>query len=363
VLDELSQQEITAYETIASALENLGDSEAVIRISRRGKSGGLEFCEQIPVDPAFSPQYIKENWGGGIYSVQFYGPKPGETGNKYLKQVTLRIAGAPREKKEEPEGPTRGGLSGDPAVLAMQLELATLKGMLAGLTQAKGADAGNPLDNLEKLTTIVKNMMPPTSGQLDPSAILGFAREAVGFAKEMAPEPAGEVGVWDRILDRAVEPGIEVLKEALAAQKAGVLAGTEMPMMGPGPVDPTPPTTTPGTGGPMWQVELAKIVPRLLRRAREGKDPVLAAQLFLEDAPGGVVVELERLAGDPQFVPVVLDLAERNFPEVTAVREWVREFVQAVQEELTPEPEPVPEGVPVLTVEPKAKKKKEETPA
>jgi hypothetical protein len=97
-----------------------------------------------------------------------------------------------------------------------------------------------------------------------------------------------------------------------------------------------------------------------LKRAREGKDPELAAALFLEDAPGGVVMQLEELAKDGGFVTTTLALAEQYFPEVKEVRGWVEMFLKAVQENLVEEEEPAPTAGPALTVEvtekPKRKK-------
>jgi hypothetical protein len=284
-----------------------------------------------------------------VYSIQLWGPKPGEVGTKYLKSVTVKIAGVSKEKKEPEPGATQAGhASGDPAVIALQLELATLKGMLAGM-QAKGEQA-NPLDNLEKLTTVMRNLMPPQAptGGAMPSEILQFARDAVGLAKEFTPEPVTEGVPWGLIAEKIVEPSIGLIGQALAAQKAGA------PLPAVNPVAEIPATTT---GAPMWQVELAKIVPRLLKRARDGKDPELAAELFLEDAPGGAVEQLAALAPDENFVPTVLALAEQNFPDVTPVRAWVQAFLEAVREQLLPEP--VPDGTPALKVEVSEKPKRE----
>jgi len=150
------------------------------------------------------------------------------------------------------------------------------------------------------------------------------------------------------IAEKIVEPSIGLIGQALAAQKTGA------PVPAVNPVAEIPAVT----GAPMWQVELAKIVPRLLKRARDGKDPELAAELFLEDAPGGAVEQLAALAPDENFVPTVLGLAEQNFPDVTPVREWVRAFLEAVREQLLPEQ--VTDGTPALKVEVSEKPKKKE---
>jgi hypothetical protein len=357
-LDDLSEQDVSAYETLAAVLESLGDSDAVIRISRARKTGGFEFCEQLPADPSFSPQYIKDNWGGGVYSVQLWGPKPGQTGTKYLKSVTVKVAGAPKEKKEpEPEAPAARGFGADPSVVQLQLELATLKGMLAGMQTAKAGESGNPLDNLEKLTTVMKNLMPaaPALPGANPSEMLAFVREAMELGKTAAGGSGdGEGTPWGLIVEKAVEPAIGLIGQALAAQKAGGLPAVETaPVVA---ANPSAPALAPGA--PMWQAELAKIVPRLLKRAREGKDPELAAALFLEDAPGGVVMQLEELAKDGGFVTTTLALAEQYFPEVKEVRGWVEMFLKAVQENLVEEEEPAPTAGPALTVEVTEKQKR-----
>ena len=348
-VEEANERDIAAYEALADVLDSLGESEALIRLNRRGKTGGMEFCEQVPADASFGPQYIKENWGGGVYSVQLWGPKPGETGVKYLKQVTVKIAGVPKEKKEpeaEPVARIGSGIA-DASVIALQIELATVKGMLAGMQTKGGGDGSNPLDNLEKLTTIVKNMMPPPApaGGMGAGEVFGIVRDVMNLSKEMAPEGGGSEGTpWGMIIDKAVEPAIALIGQALAAQKAG------QPMPGPTVPDVVAVQQIP-SGAPMWQAELAKIVPRLLRRARDGKDPALAADLFLEDAPGGVVEQLDALVDDPQFVPTVLALAEQNFPDVVPVRGWVGAFLEAVKESLIENREQSSAGKPTLTVE------------
>lgn len=330
-LDEpVSERQAEAYETFADILDNLGAQEGFIKINRRGKSGGMEFCEQVPATPDFSEEYVSRNWGGGVYSIHMHGPDPERPGRmKYLTSVTFHIAGPARAVKasEEAKPTSVAGDGQSPAMVQLMLELATLKGMVAGMQQQGGAS--NPLDNLEKLTTIVKNMMPANpQGGASPSEILAFARESVSFAKEMAPEP-GEGTPWGMIIDKAVEPAIGLIGQALAAQKAGAPNVATVGM-----VEAPPAVAALPEGVPMWQVEIAKIVPRLLRRARDGKDPGLAAELFLEDAPGGVVEQLAVLAQDENFVPTVLALAEQNFPDVTPVRQWVADFLQAVKESL-----------------------------
>jgi hypothetical protein len=332
-MDEpLGERYAEAYETFTDILENIGTQEGFIKINRRGKTGGMEFCEQVPATPDFSEEYVSRHWGGGVYSIHMYGPDPERPGRtKYLTAVTFHIAGAPRDRKldADAKAPVAGMPGTDPAMVALMLELATLKGMVSGM-QAQGGGGTNPLDNLEKLTNIVRNLMPTApAGGASPNEILSFAREAVGFAKEMAPEPSDGTP-WGMIIDKAVEPAIGLIGQALAAQKVGTA-----PTIVEGETVPVAAEIPAMTGAPMWQVELAKIVPRLLRRARDGKDPGLAAELFLEDAPGGVVEQLAELAKEEQFVPTVLALAEQNFPDVAPVRQWVADFLQAVKESLT----------------------------
>lgn len=333
VTDLPNERQAEAYETFADILDNLGAQEGFIKINRRGKSGGMEFCEQVPATPDFSEEYVSRNWGGGVYSIHMHGPDPERPGRmKYLTSVTFHIAGPARITKADADARAPAAAGGDPVVAALMIELATVKGMLAGM-QTRGEQT-NPLDNLEKLTTVMRNLMPPTpAGGASPNEILSFAREAVGFAKEMAPEPTGGDGTpWGLIIDKAVEPAIGLISQALAAQKGApeVSPGTIPPVM----VASTGVEIPAMVGAPMWQLEIAKIVPRLLRRARDGKDPGLAAELFLEDAPGGVVEQLSQLAQDEQFVPTVLALAEQHFPDVTPVRQWVADFLQAVRESL-----------------------------
>ncbi len=334
---ELTDRQAEAYDTFAGILEGLGEQEGHIKINRRGKSGGMEFCERVPATPDFDEEYVRRSWGGGVYSIQMFGPDPEKPGRtKYLTSVTFYITGAPRDKKAEDDGATTvtppGGVSGES--LELRLRLASLEGMLAGMSKGSGGsgDHGNPLDNLEKLTTIVKNLMPApvAAGGMGAGEVFGIVRDVIGLSKEMAPE-SSEGTPWGMIIDKAVEPAIGLIGQALAAQKAGSLP--------PGTIPPTIVASTdvqiPSmTGAPMWQVELAKIVPKLLARARAGKDPTLAADLFLEDAPGGALEQLRAFAADGNFVATVLALAEQNFPEVGPVREWVAEFLAAVRDGL-----------------------------
>ena len=85
----------------------------------------------------------------------------------------------------------------------------TVKGMLAGMQTKGSGDGSNPLDNLEKLTTIVKNMMPPPApaGGMGAGEVFGIVRDVMNLSKEMAPEGGGEGTPWGMIIDKAVEHG------------------------------------------------------------------------------------------------------------------------------------------------------------
>jgi hypothetical protein len=335
----LTDRQAESYELLAELLANVGESDAVIRISRRGKAGGLEFCEQIPATPDFSEDTVKRDWGGGHYSIQFWGPNPDKPGQrKYIQSVTFHITGQPKEKQDEPDRPVGNGDH------SLALHLARLEGLVEGLKSGGGAVARNPLDDLAKLTEVMRNLMPqnPAPGA-NPSEILSFAREAVGFAKEMAPEPAGESTPWDKLIEKGIEPAIDVIKEAMAQQKQIAGGATVVPAIEAGVTAPVPPPVTVAPGAPMWQAEVAKVMPRLIARAQKGTDPEAIAYLFLEDAPGGVVQELAKVAADPEFVPAALQVIEQYFPDVKPVHQWFHDFLTAVRDELLEEeakPEP-----------------------
>lgn len=354
-LEQAAEVFDTPFDVLDGVLAQLPPGEAVVNVMRRdnGHGGKLKYVRRIAVTPDFSLDTIRDRWGGGKFVLQFFGPD--ERGRQaHVRSVTVDIEGEPHDEPARPD-PARGpgpGVaelqalqSGASGLVTLQLELATLKGMLAGLTQGKGT-APDPLEMMERLTTVIRNLQPatPAAPAGNPSEILAFAREAVGFAKEMAPG-ADESSAWEKLADKVGVPALQLIREGMAQRgHAGALP----------PAAPAAPTVTGGApvNAADW-MQLAPYARQLVIRAQQGRDPELAAEGLLEElehAHPALFQEIAGLATQPNFATVaierlaLLDLRVNEPP----IRAWLEQFAAHVaasfEEEQRnddgPEPEP-----------------------
>lgn len=314
---------------VDAALAQLGPGESVVNVMRRASATGtLKYLRRIAVTPDFSLDLVRETWGGGKYVLSFFSPD--ERGRQqHVRSVTVDIEGEPHAPPVERAAPGIADVealaraTAGPGSSALELEVARLRGLVEGLTQGRAATA-DPLEMLERLTTIMRNTQPPAAAAGNPSEILAFAREAVGFAKEMAPG-SGDTSAWEKMIDKVGAPALELIRQGMAQRAGGAAPPAALPAAtdGAGPVNATE-----------W-LQLAPHVRQLVIRAQQGRDPELAAEGFLEEmehSHPALFEEIASLALQPGFVAAaverlaLLDLRVSEPP----IRAWVEKFAAAV---------------------------------
>jgi hypothetical protein len=154
------------------------------------------------------------------------------------------------------------------------------------------------------------------------TSIMGAVEKVVGVGRDLAPEREAGGTNWAPVVDRTVD-AIKLLVEENRAQRGA-------PALGPG--TPDAPVATFPEGTPMWQVEIAQWIPKLLVRAEGDKDAQLAATVFLEDvtpATGRAVVEQ---ALGATFVADTLKQLALIEPRTTQHAEWFTDFLTQIQD-------------------------------
>lgn len=329
------------FGVLQDVLAELGDGEAIVKILRRNpQNNNLRYLRQMTVTPDFGEQVLQDEFGGGVYTLQFWAPDPSTGRRIHVRTMKLELEGPQRpltlpavHAEPAAAAPANGAQVSD--VVQMRIELARLQGMIEGMKEAGATGAAkqvDPLEMMERLSTIMRNTAPAAAPG-NPSEILAFAREAVGFAKEMAPEPggAGGEGPWEKLIDKVGAPAIDLIRQGLAQRATGpVAAPTDTPA-----ASALPPGGAVDGTATQW-LALAPHMRQLVKRAEQGRDPELAADGLLEELEHNhpqLYAEIAQLATAPDFVAVAMQRVALLEPRVQSdanIRSWVERFALAV---------------------------------
>lgn len=333
--DEVLSPDVEIEEVIADVA---GNEEPVVKINRRMPDHGQEYCGQLTVTPGMLlEEEVAARWGGGKFVCQFWARQPGDTRRRPVRSVTIRIAGEPRDPKREEKQPAAPAVAASASVEArlqeLQIANARLEGRLEGMTVAGAAKtaAPDPVAMFKDFAAIIASTKPAAPVAIDPLAqvtsIMGAIEKVVGVGRDLAPEREAGGTNWGPVVDRTVE-AIRLLVDENRAQRT-------LPPRTDGGAAPAEVKALP-EGTPMWQVEIAQWVPKLVGRAEGDKDPEAAAIVFLEDVSPATVKMIEGVVKEPTFVAATLAQLAVIDPRAKQYAEWFTEFLTAVQEQLTP---------------------------
>src|SRR2546421_383830 len=285
---------------VSEGLVNLGEvldefseqAEAVLLARWNPEKKKRQYVATLPI-AQFSFEHVRDTYGGGDYFASLTDKK-----SRILKTTSFSIDDRFKGGWGGPSAPADGARAnggGDPD--GTRIKLAELEGELRGLRGGGQDRALDPISLIEKLTTVMRSLAPPApAGPPDPLSaidkIVGVVEKVVGVGREIAPErPATD---WGHVVDRGVDAVEKILDESRAQRVPGVP---------PAPANGAPPALPPGVEAlPAWQQEVLGWIPRLLQRAKDGKDPELAADVFLEDVSRGTAVALEAVVQVEGFV-------------------------------------------------------------
>lgn len=346
-VDELTPEQIQELQPDANelAVEQLFEQAASendwkYRVLRKtGESSrDVEFVmEAMPSD--FPSQtslelYLSQNYGGGKYRVLVY------FRGKLKRNLELRIA---ESKLKAPL--QAGGFDAAGAKIAQVLErmISTsneqhtreMAALRADLALQRSQPAPDPFAQLEKLTTVLRNLQPPAASA--PSATGGFS----DMLRFMDLQDKLEARVLERVRDPDREPGIlDLLNNApKIIESLGSLRGVPSlpapPATGANADAPTPvlPDSSPvPTGEPMTVDDFTRLIPLftvLQGQAEADNDPETYAALILDNAdrvagPG----TLERLLAMPDLQSRI----EKAYPLAATRKQWWKELIDLLRE-------------------------------
>lgn len=298
-----------------------------IRIYKLDKAAGNaeEFMFSVlPAELDGLFERIRDSEGTGTYRMRAYRKASGR--NQIFKQHDFRIR-APAKPQSPQERPSE--LS---AILAAMKEQAERnERLLRDLLTAKPAQEqprGSAFDDLEKLTTIIKNLTPeaPRTQQQPQQDLTQVFVKGVEFAEKIVGDKGGggETNLWD--IAKAVIsnlPAVAALAQAQAqhgsrpaAPKPGqpprsaqVKHNAGAPPANPQPAPPQHPQVND------QQAAMLEMLQYLLTRAARNSDPGFYADWLVENVDGEIIT-LMLAQPDPVSMAIVLE------PRVASYRLW-----------------------------------------
>lgn len=323
---------------LLQAIGELGESQGVCRIYRQ-RRGALRpvYVTDIPAHE-FTLPYLQQHCGGGLYIVKVL-----DGNRRHFKQATVEVEG--------PEVTPGPGPAPSPS-MAVTAAPSPLEMMLGELTKSSQAIAAALLQRpappdeatiRSRLLEEMKAMREAMGGAsaLDPTKIVDVLKTGIDLAKDSAG--GGEAaGGYGPIIMRAVEIlGPQVAELLTAAAGRAAQAPARLPIAPPERGAPpeareVSPTPAPPASSEVDPVKLQEHierklmqtwVPKLVQMAADERDPVLYADLIIDQVPRATVDRL--LEGD-----LIERLAEFD-GRVRIHAQWFRDLGQAVREGLS----------------------------
>lgn len=351
---DLVEDEPTDYEFMSqasAAMEVLGADEAMAFISRRGERGRIAYAGELPLVELVQrgPSAIKELLGGGNFVIQY------RKGLKVGGSSIINIEGdpiVPSVRRVDPAPsptPAAPGFTGHPDPMAMLKEIiqeqskATERLILAVVGNKPAKDDDAIFDKAIRIAELMKGDSKPG---LSEDTMANLITKGIELAQKVQPGGGGNEdgggGDGDDSLTglvKAFQPTIhEVVRKKLLeppppAPIVAAAASPALPARAPEAAAPAPPVETKGDGvTPIWMVYLKPHIKGLLAIARDGKDPDLYSEVFLDQLPDGVYDELKEFAARPDFVELVCGNLPGEFAPYPA---YMKKFVTLVKEKLT----------------------------
>lgn len=282
LMDEAKAPAIPAYEeapdpeeiALANVLEQLGDQSGVtIKVYRYRKDGSGGYIGTM--DPEeFSVENMAERFGGGEFRVRVF-----DSGNRIQFNRRICIEAPFKDFSRDPSqnlapAPAESGIEKLAAVMTHGfMELGKLV-----VNQGNSRPQTDPLEQLEKLSGVMRNLMPQTApAQSGPSMSELFGIFKTGL--EMGKEAGGGGSSEFDVMKVALENLGPVFAAAMQNQQQAPAEQISAPAL-PNPA----PESKPKPEGENVNFAARFLVTTLLNAARRKADPTLYADFILDNA-------------------------------------------------------------------------------
>jgi hypothetical protein len=329
-----AEADLQAAEDAVLAACDAGDDSVTwdVRYYKLDKSAGNAeeyMFSVLPPEMDGVMDRIRDTEGTGAYRMRAY-RKIG-TRNAIFKQHDFRVR-APAKPPAPVERPSELG-----AILAAMKEQAERnERLLRDLMTARQPEPQqrNPLDDLEKLTTVMKNLMPtaPAVAVQAPQDLTGVFVKGVEFAEKIVGDRAGggddgDIGIWG--MAKEVIKNLPALAAVAQAQQPRRPA---VPARQPQVRTAIPPATANLPPAPAQQpqvndaqAEMREALQYLVTRAERGSDAMFYADWITENMEAETLRMIVNQS-DPFALAAMLE------PRVAQHRQWFDVFIAELRE-------------------------------
>jgi hypothetical protein len=259
-----------------AAQELIGGGGGTIRIERMKQGGKWEFVDEWELE-VFSLSELQRAFGGGDYLLRLR-----DAQKRYFKQARVSVA-EPQASKKDPAVVA----AADPIAAAIAKQTELLAQLLAKLSTPPADMRASVLDDLVKFKTILGDGGARGGGFKETmetvTAVLAFSKEIGGGD--------GTTG-WDVLKEAIAQAGGPVAR-AIESAVQTVRANAPGAAGGGAPRAALPGAAAAGESKPNEQGAAVNIPPRyvamLVEKALEESDPVLYADLILDNVPEAMI--------------------------------------------------------------------------
>lgn len=322
--------ELEPDQSIEEFLAGIGDDATKVVVYRYDpQTAKQDYCGSLPWPGVDVPEEIRKRWGGGRFSIRFYGPPTSDRQSGYVGHKMLGVAGPVRDLSRvlEPEAETERDRRRAEEAEARVAELERMKTedrVTAALEELKGfvrelrnpppaADQVAPFRlALELVREMQTRLVPHVETPLkDGKDMLELFRMGLELGRETAAAP----GPYDTVVERVGIPLVRILEARMSSPAPQLAAGN------------------PPSGPRDLRAALEPFVPHLASWAARGVDALTRADLIADELPLEWHDAVAELVSSGSAVTTLLDW----FPQLAAHRPWVETLVSGLREDLIPE--------------------------
>lgn len=337
ILDNEPEQD---QDELSALLELGGENEIKWQVSKLSQPNA-GFCTDYS-SGELSLSRIQDEWGGGQYRI-----KGTDTRGRFVGQRTIRIADKAKPQQQQAQQPQQDlqALLYKTMLDGAQRQADMLQNLLITMIQRpeKTTAAPDPIAMIAALKDIMQPAPAPKDNGID------TLLKGLELGKELAGGGDGGGGDWSSVIGKGLDTFKPLLVEGMKqqqAQQAPAMGTHQAPRTLPAPAA-SGATVNNQEGQNVNIVQMAKVLPwmqqqvrALVHQASRGKDPALYAEVFMDNLPEFVTVELivERFNQESALD----DLAAIN-SGVLNYREWFEAFRVEVLELISADPEDLPD--------------------
>lgn len=314
---------------VEAVLEQVGSTSKYIALTRRNpttKDHDYVGRYDLPIDNLLD--HVKEDHGGGKYTGRICGQ-----GGAYLKGVTFSIDSRFRPTMVPP--PTLAVASATPPSSDLGEIRSMLKELIAFQIQMMNTPKHDPLDVGLRIAEAMRGGAPVSTPSPPPTS---FAEMFSIFKQgmELGQAASGGEGMgYLPVIEKLGGPLVEALGKMASRPNPTVTKAHG----GPALKSPTPQTP---------DQYLASYLPQIISLALSKKDPILYADVVLDQVPEAQYDYLYGVVSRSDVIPYLSSL----HPGVKEHEAWFLEFTKTIKESLTPEVEKTePRDIPSFTPE------------